>query len=186
MSTKGFIRFATGSHVSANTGVPEWYTPGDYIETARKVLGDIDLDPASSDIAQQRVQATTYYTLADDGLAQEWAGRVWMNPPYSSDLVNKFVNKLCDHFEAGDVTAAVVLVNNATETRWFRRAGELATAVCFPTGRIKFLDENGEPRGTPLQGQALLYFGDRADKFLSAFGEVGLVWSRGETPSKSR
>ncbi len=189
MSTKGFIRFATGTekagrsaHVSANTGVPEWYTPAAYIEAARKVLGDIDLDPASSEIAQRTVQATTYYTIESDGLAQPWSGRVWMNPPYSSDLVSQFVGKLCDHFEAGDIPAALVLVNNATETRWFQRVGKLASAVCFPEGRVKFLNEDGNP-GAPLQGQAILYFGGETIRFLDTFGTFGLVLL-GEDPSE--
>src|SRR5262245_14805307 len=66
----GFLRFATGTekaglaaHVSANTGVPEWYTPARLIEAGRAVLGDIDLDPASSDIAQKTVRAKEYFTL---------------------------------------------------------------------------------------------------------------------------
>jgi ParB family chromosome partitioning protein len=74
-SVAGFIRVATGTekagraaHVSANTGVPEWYTPPEYIEAARAVRGEIDLDPASSDIAQKTVKALHYFTLDDDGL----------------------------------------------------------------------------------------------------------------------
>ena len=45
------------------------YTP-EYIEAARIVLGSIDLDPASSDIANQLVRAKKYYTIADNGLNQ--------------------------------------------------------------------------------------------------------------------
>jgi hypothetical protein len=41
------IREAIGS------GQVEWYTPTKYIDLAREVLGAIDLDPASSDIAQR-------------------------------------------------------------------------------------------------------------------------------------
>lgn len=49
-------------HVSFNSGNNEWYTPAEYIEAARKVMGRIDLDPASSDIANQTIRAVTYYT----------------------------------------------------------------------------------------------------------------------------
>jgi hypothetical protein len=53
------------------TGKFERYTPAEYIEAARKVLGGIDLDPATSPQAQRVVQATRYFTEKDDGLVQE-------------------------------------------------------------------------------------------------------------------
>ena len=116
------------------------------------------------------VAAHTCYTAEDDGLTKPWAGRVWMNPPYSSELIGKFVTKLCDHIVAGDVTAAAVLVNNATETAWFQRLLQHAHHICFPDRRIRFLNEQHEPVGAPLQGQAILGLGARADHFNWAFG----------------
>ncbi len=59
----------------------EWWTPEPYIEAARSVLGGIDLDPASCAQANETVQAARYCGVADDGLKQEWKGRVWLNPP---------------------------------------------------------------------------------------------------------
>src|SRR5262249_11893632 len=83
-------------HVAHNSGENEWYTPPEYIAAARAVLGSIDVDPASSDIAQETVCASVYYTKQDDGLAKLWRGKVWMNPPYSVDLIGRFIEKLCD------------------------------------------------------------------------------------------
>jgi ParB family chromosome partitioning protein len=54
----------------------EWYTPLPYIEAARLVLGDIDLDPASCELANGVVQAKRFFTEQDDGLTKEWSGRV--------------------------------------------------------------------------------------------------------------
>jgi phage N-6-adenine-methyltransferase len=177
MTQAGFIRFATGTekagraaHVSANTGIPEWYTPAEYIEAARAVLGKIDLDPASSDKAQATIKATKYYALKDDGLRKRWRGRVWLNPPYTSDLIAKFVDKLCEHAKQGN--QALLLVNNATETKWFQKAASFCAAICFPAGRVKFLDEDGNP-GSPLQGQAILYFGVDVKIFVNNFHQFG-------------
>src|SRR6266567_8413556 len=69
----------------------EWFTPVEIIEAVRDVLGTIDLDPASCDEAQETVQATRYFTAENDGLKQEWAGRVWLNPPFSHPLNIHFV-----------------------------------------------------------------------------------------------
>lgn len=179
-----FIRFATGTekagthaHVSKNTGVPEWYTPPEYIKAARDVLGTIELDPATSKLAQKTVKAKRFYTIDDDGLSKAWAGAVWMNPPYTSDLVVKFTEKLRTHHASGDVPQAIVLVNNATETKWFQELAAVSTAACFPAGRIKFLDEDGKP-GAPLQGQACIYLGSNGATFCSRFKEFGVCFER--------
>lgn len=81
ITTAGMVRYAKDKkqpHVSHNSGENEWYTPAEFIEAARRVMGEIDLDPASSDIAQETVKANKYYTIDDDGLEQEWSGRVWI------------------------------------------------------------------------------------------------------------
>lgn len=111
---------ASEAHVSYNDGEQEWYTPAEYIEAARKVLGAIDLDPASTNTANEVVRAKAFYTAKQNGLDLNWEGNVWMNPPYAAELVGKFCDKLIKHFVAGEVPAALVLVNNATETRWFQ------------------------------------------------------------------
>lgn len=162
------------THVSQNTGFQEWYTPPEFIESAREVMGGIDTDPASSDVAQRNVKAKSFFTAEDDGLSKGWSGRVWMNPPYTSGLVDKFLDKLCGHVKDGSVSSAIVLVNNATDTKWFQGAAECAGAICFPKGRIRFLREGGE-LGAPLQGQAFLYFGDDVQRFCDVFSKYGFV-----------
>ena len=157
-------------HVSYNSGNQEWYTPAEYIEAARAVMGSIDLDPASSEIANQTVKASAYYTAEANGLDKKWSGNVWLNPPYASDLIGKFIDKLTT--ERGTYNQAVVLVNNATETEWFHKLINAASAVLFPKGRVKFYKPDGET-GAPLQGQAVVYIGDAPERFLNEFRRFG-------------
>lgn len=162
-------------HVENNSGENEWYTPVEIIEAARAVMGQIDTDPASSKKANETVRAKQFFSQADDGRTRTWDGKVWMNPPYAQPLVSEFCTAVSEKFDTGEISEACVLVNNATETSFFQRMLQSASAVCFPKGRLRFIDMNGNPSGAPLQGQAILYFGPEADAFADAFCQFGAV-----------
>lgn len=179
VTTAAMLRVANGRpHVTHNSGENEWYTPPELIESARSVMGDIDCDPASSVVANRAVKAETYYTAEDDGLAQQWHGRVWMNPPYAQPLCAQFCAALVSKFKSGEISQACVLVNNATETGWFQELLTVASAVCFLRGRVRFIDQHGNPSGAPLQGQAVISIGNPADKFGAEFSQLGTVLFR--------
>ncbi len=162
-------------HVANNSGENEWYTPKEYIDAARSVLGVIDTDPASCKLANETVKASSYFTKEQDGLTKRWCGNVWMNPPYAQPLIGQFAEAVASKYEQGEIGQAIVLVNNATETAWFSRMLQCASAVCFPRGRIKFIDKEGRPSGAPLQGQAFLYFGTNVALFSGTFSQFGKV-----------
>ena len=167
------------AHVANNSGNNEWYTPSRYIEKARSVMGSIDTDPASSEVANQTVKAAQYFTADDNGLTKTWFGNVWMNPPYAQPLMSEFAEAIAKKFESGEITSACVLVNNATETQWFQRLLSVATAMCLPRSRIKFLDPQGQPSGAPLQGQAIIYIGKCLENFMDEFLSEGAVLING-------
>jgi ParB family chromosome partitioning protein len=169
---KQYQPVASVAHVAHNSGVNEWYTPAQYIEAARDTLGRIDLDPASSAIANETVQAETFYTETDDGLSQHWHGKVWMNPPYAQPLIGEFVAKLIVAYGSSEVTGAVVLVNNGTETKWGQNLLSVASAACFPASRIRFVDPGGKP-SAPLQGQMICYLGHEPGRFEDCFEQFG-------------
>ena len=159
-------------HVSNNSGNNEWYTPKKYVDAARRVLGNIDLDPASCAYANETVRAEKFFSVDDDGLTKEWHGKVWMNPPYNSESVVKFTEKFVDEYQVGNTKEGIVLVNNATETSWFTNMVNAAAAVVFSRGRIRYESATRESL-SPLQGQAFLYFGQNIEKFLNEFSEIG-------------
>jgi len=165
---------ATEQKGASGTGENEWYTPAEHIAAARDVLGEIDLDPASSDAAQRIVGAAAYFTKEDDGLAREWRGRVWLNPPYAQPLIADFVSKMVGEWRARRVAQAIVLTHNYTDTAWFHEAAAACDAICFTRGRVKFCDAAGNV-AAPTQGQAFFYFGDRAGAFAARFASVGFV-----------
>lgn len=156
------------------TGENEWYTPAEHLEFARQVLGGIDLDPASSEVANRSVQAGRFYSEADNGLDKEWGGNVWLNPPYAQPAIAQFAQKMVEEWQAGRVTAAIVLTHNYTDTAWFQSLARAATAICFTRGRVRFVSPTGE-LAAPTQGQAFFYFGHDVDIFADVFGSVGFV-----------
>jgi len=176
-SMNGFICWVgAGSVVATRHGndIIEWYTPAKYIELIRKAMGAIDLDPATSLTAQKTVKAKRYFTADDDGLAREWQGCVFLNPPFKQPAGKKFVNKLCDGVEGKSIEQAVLLTNDQTDTHWWQRAAGLAGCVCFHSGRISFYNEAGET-SCPTNGQTFFYFGRRQQAFSKTFTEIGTI-----------
>lgn len=175
LTTAGALRLAKGAHVSNNSGENEWYTPPQYIESARKVMGSIDLDPASSECANEIVKAKKYFDEGVDGLFQVWKGNIWMNPPYAQPLIFDFILKL----ETEVYSQAIVLVNNATETKWGQKLLELSNAVCFHTSRIRFVSPDGDLGDAPLQGQMIAYIGKNYKEFIAEFRQYGICLRKG-------
>jgi hypothetical protein len=59
----------------------EHYSPPGFVDAGRKVMGGIDLDPATSGAANETVRAKAIFTAASNGYSRPWWGRVWLNPP---------------------------------------------------------------------------------------------------------
>jgi phage N-6-adenine-methyltransferase len=166
------------------TGEFERYTPPEYIDAVRKVLGEIDLDPASNKQAQKWITAKKFFSANENGLKQEWHGRVFLNPPYHRTLMPDFIDKLVAELDSGRVTAAVLLTNNCTDTDWFVTAVRACNGVCFTRGRIAFLRPEGDTvvaMGSPPQGQIFFYYGKAVERFESTFQSIGTCF-----PSPSR
>lgn len=152
----------------------EWYTKPIYIELARIVLGDIDLDPASNVLAQSWIQAATFFTKDDDGFSRPWLGRVWLNPPYGQRKPNAgdWMLKAMSEYDAGRVTAAILLVRG--DSKGFKQLKK-RFPCCEPNDRIGFIDASGEEQNNPPPGYCFFYLGPDVDKFKQVFGEIGTI-----------
>jgi hypothetical protein len=148
----------------------EWYTPDHIVERARKVLSEIDLDPASSAEANKTVKAATYYDIERNGLLQEWKGKTYMNPPYG-EAIGKWVEKLCDEFEAGHISEAVALLPARTDTQWMRRLAKHPR--CFVWGRLNFSNSDNSATFPSI----VIYLGSRVADFHAAFSDVGDIYT---------
>jgi hypothetical protein len=161
--------------VMGSSESPEWYTPAHIVERVVGALGEVDLDPSWHPASP--VQARETYTAADDGLAQRWAGRVYLNPPYGREI-DAWVTKLVEEYDAGTVSEAIALVPARVDTEWFRRLDSFPR--CFVWGRLTFANAE-HPAPFP---SAVVYLGSNVRRFVEAFGAVGSIFVRlGEVPS---
>lgn len=134
-----------GGHQSAAARTDVWLTPPPVLAP----LGEFDLDPCAA-IGQPWRTARVQYTIEDNGLAREWFGRVWLNPPYGQET-GDWLSRLAQH---GRGTA---LIFARTETdMFFRYVWERATALHFFRGRLHFHFPNGQRAPTNAGGPSVL------------------------------
>ncbi len=171
-SLAGLLSFKANYHTSDKSY--EWYTPAEIIQTARRVMRGIDLDPASTEEANRVIGAQTIYTEESGGLSQNWFGCIWLNPPYNMPEVEDFTTKAHESYQAGKIKEALILVNNSTDAEWFHRLLE-NYPVCFTRGRVKYW---GPDASQARQGQAIFYLGKNAGKFKREFSHFGTVMRR--------
>jgi hypothetical protein len=147
-----------GSHHAPVKGeTDEWLTPPDLLDR----LGAFDLDPCSPGDRRPWDTARVHYDEHQNGLAQEWHGRVWCNPPYSDAAT--WLSRLANH---GQGTA---LIFARTETAiWFDHVWPIASAILFIRGRLFFHHIDGRRAkhnsGAP---SALIAYGDEDARVLS-------------------
>lgn len=180
-------------------------TPIEIIESARSVLGSIDLDPASDEVINNLVKATRIFTYEDDGFFQNWSSRtLWLNPPgktYSTFLgkeikASHWIRKLYREYSKGAVDSAIALVyrsgslgsvgmdilSDNSVSLCVTSAGA-SSPVINGSGRISFETINSEGERTPetnnTQSSAFLLFSTETcihHKFSKEFSKYGKVY----------
>lgn len=167
--TGAMKREVKANHQQANqsSGAVEYYSPGAIVEIARAIMGGIDIDPASSAAANEIVKAHTFLTAPAfstvtgfigiehlpirryeswGGLAQQWAGRLWLNPPFGQPQrgcsygtckkqrcanrgyhiindqpgIDHWIDAAIAQYRAGDITAGFILCFASVNAGWFQ------------------------------------------------------------------
>ncbi len=176
-ATAPIVRQSQPMQLFASSLNDSWRTPSVYIEAARTVMGGIDLDPASSVIANQIVKAGRIFTKEDNGLLQSWHGRIWLNPPYgkTNGKSNQglFAAKFVDEYRAGNMTEGIILVNLYAGYEWFEPLRELPR--CELNHRISFINPQTDQAGEEAKASSVfIYAGPNPPRFFEAFKEFGV------------
>lgn len=155
---------AIGGHHSSRMKSDTWLTPPWILDA----LGSFDLDPCAAPEPRLRDTAARHITRPDDGLAHTWAGRVWLNPPYSRQAV-LWLDRLAEH------NHGTALIFARTETSWFvNHIWARASALLFLHGRVRFLLADGTPyhdnAGAP---SVLVAYGSYDAEVLATCGLAG-------------
>lgn len=184
--------------VNQSSGLVEYYTPEAIIVAAWNTMGGIDLDPASSAEANKTVQAKRFFTEADDGLTQEWSGRIWMNHPFQRHELacppeckkkrcvtrgyhidrdipgnRAWIDKLVGSYQKGCVKQACCLTYAVTSEAWFRPL--MGYPQCFLAPRTNFRLPNGEIMMGNSKGSVVTYLGPNLNAFAEEFDQLGAI-----------
>lgn len=180
----------------------EHYTPSEFVEAARLVMGGIDLDPASCAEANETVKAgcwfgpTSELLHGQDGLAIRWgqdpaeldfmhANRVFLNPPGGKLPGNKsqaavWWSKLATEYEAGRVAQFVFvgftleILRTAQDQSRYPGLSPLNRCFvrCFPRDRIAF-NSPGKKNNSPTHANVIVYGGPNRERFVAVFSRFG-------------
>ncbi len=157
----------------------DWYTPIDIIEASRNVMGSIDLDPASSVEANERVKADTYWTEVENGLNQSWYGNVFCNPPggklKGQSIPKLFWKKL---IYSPRVTQAIFLAFSI-ELLQTSQLSECPSAcdfiICIPERRLAFTDATGKTIKSNTHASAIIGYEVDHNTFAKHFRPFGSI-----------
>lgn len=120
-----------GSHHSACPLTEEWLTPPPVI-AALGGAESFDLDPCSPE-NRPWPTARQHLSRADNGLLHAWDGRVWLNPPYTTGEIGRWLARLAEH----DQGTALIFARTETEA-FVRHVWGAASGLLFLFGRLHF------------------------------------------------
>lgn len=169
----------------------QWHTPDEYLNAARELMGDIDIDPATDEKAQLRIKAKIYYTKDTNGLDKPWLGRLWLGTPYKWGLLEQFTQKAIEEYHKGNVTEGLILTHtNNTQHDYFQDLLEASSAICLVRDYIRWVKGHAaeeasmknvgvkwEPEYTK-HGNVVFYMGSQVARFKEIFYRFGVCYEK--------
>jgi hypothetical protein len=182
----------------------EHYTPRLILSAAREALCVIDVDPASSALAQTVVGARVWHgqgsPFGEDGLRREWPGTVFLNPPggiednpsFRGSRAAWWWEQLFRQYTNGLTTEAIFVCFTMAVFRTAQHQGlksrgtppPFAFPFCVPSSRVNYDKVVGGARvpttGAPADS-AIVYLPNKKDpeagfaRFQKAFSPLGYV-----------
>jgi phage N-6-adenine-methyltransferase len=133
--------------VHFSSATDNWATPQDLFDKLNDVY-HFELDVCAS---KENAKCKTFFTVEQDGLAQDWKGSCWMNPPYGREI-GKWMAKAYESSKTG--AKVVCLVPARTDTVWWHDYA-MNGKITFLKGRLKF----GNSKNSAPFPSALVVFG---------------------------
>ena len=131
-------------HFSSATEM--WATPQDFFDKYNDIY-DFKTDVCAS---PENAKCSVYYTEQMDGLAQEWKGSCWMNPPYGR-AIKDWMRKAYESSLKG--ATVVCLVPARTDTAWWHDYA-IKGDIEFIRGRLKF---GGHKNSAPFPSAVVVF-----------------------------
>ena len=127
-------RRGIGGHQSASSRTDVWLTPPEIL----RALGPFDLDPCACPEPRPWPTAATHWVREDGPLNRPWLGRVWLNPPYGTGIVEPWLHRMAEHQNGMAILFARTETAVFHETVWQR-----GSAILFLRGRPHFYRADG-------------------------------------------
>lgn len=152
MSTPLVARSPFNLGVQRVTADPTWRTPGHLFDLLDAEF-DFTLDPCASAAIKPGIE---WFGEADQGLWQEWSGRVFINPPYGRAIAD-WMRKIS--LERDRCEVIVALVPSRTDSAWWHDHAMPATEIRFIRGRLHFegVDHTPAAHNAPFPSVVLVY-----------------------------
>lgn len=133
--------------VHFRTGNPLWETPWPFFRGLdREFHFDLDVCAVAAN-----AKCARFYSPAEDGLCQPWAGACWMNPPYGREI-GRWVAKALTESRRGCLV--VSLLPARTDTAWWHEYVMPAAEIRLVRGRLKF---GGSEHSAPFPSAVVVY-----------------------------